>query len=78
MFKLLTRLKVPLGSAHIKTFRRTSKTKAWLLSILTLVITFKMFDKNWREDTAVSVQDRITETACVRETVMFLSFSVRE
>ena len=74
MFKLLTVKSTPrlcsqstLGYV-IKTFR---KTKAWLLSILTLVITLKMFDKNWREDTAVSVQDRITETACVRETVMF-------
>ena len=59
MFKLLTVKSTPrlcsqstLG--YIKTFR---KTKAWLLSILTLVITFKMFDKIWREDTAVSVRD---------------------
>ena len=58
MFKLLTVKSTPslcsqstLG--YIKTFR---KTKAWLLSILTLVITFKMFDKNWREDTVVSVR----------------------
>jgi hypothetical protein len=32
----------------------------------TRYITLKMFDKNWREDTAVSVQDVITGTACVR------------
>ena len=55
MFKLLTVKSTPrlcsqstLG--YTKSFR---KTKAWLLSILTLV---KMFDKNWREDTVVSVR----------------------
>jgi hypothetical protein len=58
MFKLLTVKSTPrlcsqstLG--YTKSFR---KTKAWLLSIRTLVITFKMFDKNWREDTVVSVR----------------------
>ena len=63
-------IKVRPGSAlnwstlrYIKSFR---KTKAWLLSMLALVITFKMFDKNWREDTVISVQNGITETECVR------------
>jgi hypothetical protein len=68
MFKLLTvksthRLCSQSTLGYIKSFR---KTKAWLLSILTLVITFEMFDKNGEKTLAVSVQDGITETAHVR------------